>query len=185
MDSSGFEIPLYRTFDPDDLLDFHAARLLVLLEICGAGDRSRRIDGRTKLAKLDFFLRYPRFLREAHSTLGIDEASSVPETELEAPMIRYRYGPWDPKYRDYLAFLEARGLLRVVGSDVDGYSLTALGRRTASDLIENAAFAPLVLRARSMIGNLAGWNGTQLKNFIYERFAREVGDLQFHEVIDP
>ncbi len=184
MDKSGFEIPLYRTFDPDDLLDFHAARLLVLLEICGAGDRSRRIDGRTKLAKLDFFLRYPRFLREAQLTLGMEESSTL-DNELEAPMIRYRYGPWDPKYRDYLAFLEARGLLRVVGSDIEGYSLTASGRRTAQALIENEAFAPLVLRAQSMIGNLADWNGTQLKSFIYERFAREVGDLQFHEVIDP
>lgn len=144
------ETPLYRALDPDDLLDFHAARLLILLEVCGGGDRSRRIDGRTKLAKLDFFLRYPRFLEEAHRQLareGQVSRSFISEhPESEAPMIRYRYGPWDPRYRDYLAFLESRELLRVVGTTIEGYSLTAAGRRMAQALIQLPVFAPLVTR---------------------------------------
>lgn len=187
MNSAGFQIPLHRVVDPDDLLDFHAARLLILLEVCGSGERSRRIDGRTKLAKLDFFVRYPRFLSVAHRVLGIEPESRLTEqrVESEAPMIRYRYGPWDPGYRDYLAFLEARGLLRVVGTDVEGYSLTPAGRRVASQLMEHSAFVPLTKRAQSMVGNLATWNGSRLKAFIYDQFDQEVADLGYHEVIGP
>lgn len=186
MISSGYEMPLHRVVDPDDLLDFHAARLLILLEVCGSGERTRRIDGRTKLAKLDFFIRYPRFLEAAHRALGIaEEVRRHHHTESEAPMIRYRYGPWDPGYRDYLAFLEARGLLRVVGSNVEAYSLTGAGRRIASELLNHPAFIPLVERAQSMVGNLASWNGSRLKSFIYEQFDQEVGDLSYREVIEP
>lgn len=189
MTEDAYDVPLHRTVDPDDLLEFHAARLLILLEVCGTGDRARRIDGRTKLAKLDFFLRYPRFLYEAHRSLGNEvgdlESQAVHIAELEAPMIRYRYGPWDPSYRDYLAFLESRRLIRVVGTNVEGYSLSGSGRRLANELMQNAAFVPLVQRAQSMVGNLAQWNGSQLKAFIYERFAAEVADLRFRDVISP
>ena len=38
----------------DDVLEFHAARLLLLFRVCGTKDR---IDGLTKMAKLDFFVR--------------------------------------------------------------------------------------------------------------------------------
>ena len=37
--------PLHRTFDPDEALEFHAARLVILLEVCGHGAKSKRIDG--------------------------------------------------------------------------------------------------------------------------------------------
>jgi hypothetical protein len=188
MTDDAYGVPLHRTVDPDDILDFHAARLLVLLEVCGTGTRVRRIDGRTKLAKLDFFLRYPRFLHEAHQSMDLVSASSEDSgaaAELEAPMIRYRYGPWDPSYRDYLAFLESRKLIRVVGSDIEGYSLTGAGRQLARHLMEVPAFRPLVDRASSMVDNLALWNGNQLKLFIYERFAAEVADLTYRETITP
>ncbi len=46
----------------DDLLEFHAARLLLLFKVCGVAGR---IDGLTKMAKLDFFVRYPQFFNEA------------------------------------------------------------------------------------------------------------------------
>ena len=44
----------------DDIVEFHAARLLLLMEICGV---KGRIDGLTKMAKLDFFSRYPDFFQ--------------------------------------------------------------------------------------------------------------------------
>lgn len=50
--------PLHRVWDPDDAVDFHASRLLLLLNLCGTNP-GPGIEGRTKFAKLDFFLRYP------------------------------------------------------------------------------------------------------------------------------
>jgi hypothetical protein len=183
-------VPLHRALDPDSMLEFHAARLLVLIDTCGRTGRfTRRIDGRTKLAKLDFFLRYPTFLQRAQEVLAARSSIHVPYDatgeERESAMIRYRFGPWDPAYRNYLSFLESRGLLRVVGSNVEGYSLSAAGRRLAEALVQTPEFAPIVARAQSMIGNLASWSGSELKDFIYEIFDEEVSSRPYRAEITP
>jgi hypothetical protein len=69
------------------------ARLLLLINAFTT--RTRGLEGRTKLAKLDFFLRYPEYLSRA---LEIRTARPAPETSmstgaLERGMIRYRFGP--------------------------------------------------------------------------------------------
>jgi hypothetical protein len=181
--------PLYRALDPDDIPEFHAARLLLLIHICGTGSRARRIDGRTKLVKLDFFLRYPRFLERAEQVLfgeGRPHTDFDPGSEeIEAPMIRYRYGPWDPRYRTYLAFLESRGLVRKVGATLEGVSLTADGSRVAAKLRDQPEYRPIVERASAMVGNMAEWTGSEIKDFIYAIFDREVGQLTMREEIAP
>lgn len=172
--------PLHRPWDPDDNMDFHAARLLILLLRCGEGN-TNRIVGRTKLAKLDFFVRYPAFLEAARNEMRRRDLS-MPEwhadgPEVEAPMIRYRYGPWDPRYRQFLAFLESRGLIRITLTKPERVSLTASGRSLAHDLSARPSFLPIIERCDAMIGNLAGLSGTELKELIYELFPLEVGSL--------
>jgi hypothetical protein len=58
----------------DDLLEFHAARLLLLFKFCGKTNRNSglpRIDGLTKMAKLDFFVRHPaRSCKDVESISG-------------------------------------------------------------------------------------------------------------------
>jgi hypothetical protein len=46
-------------------LTYHAARILLLIAFCGRPARNPFIKGRTLLAKLDFFLRYPAYLDKA------------------------------------------------------------------------------------------------------------------------
>ena len=172
--------PLHRPWDPDESMDFHAARLLILLFRCGQGSRNS-IEGRTKLAKLDFFIRYPVFLERARNELR-SRGVRMPDwhasgAEIEAPMIRYRYGPWDPRYRQFLAFLEARQLIRITVSRPERVSLTATGRRLAIKISERRSFDPIVDRCDAMVGNLDQLSGTQLKDLIYEIFPTEVGDL--------
>ncbi|MGH2973483.1 MAG: hypothetical protein ACRDLL_01245 [Solirubrobacterales bacterium] len=178
---------MHRPLDTDSIPEFHAARLLILLATCSQGS-PRRIAGRTKLAKLDFFLRYPAFLQRALAATAMG-ASPVtyraPGNESEAPMIRYRYGPWDPRYGDFLALLEARGLIRVTGTRVDQIALTGLGRQMASRLSNRNEFADLVARGEALAERLASWNGTALKDLIYELFPSEVGDRRLREPIEP
>ena len=52
--------PVSLPLSADDIVEFHAARLLLLMSICGVAGR---IDGLTKMAKLDFFARYRRLIR--------------------------------------------------------------------------------------------------------------------------
>jgi hypothetical protein len=178
--------PLYQSFDPDSVTELHAARLLILLAVCGDGS-PRQIKGRTKLVKLDFFLRYPRFLERALSVLSARGFAVEPfradAAEVEAPMIRYRYGPWDPRYGDFIAFLEARGLVRVVGSRVETFQLTALGAAAARRILGLNEFADLRHRAQAAALPLASQSGNALKDLIYEIFPLEVGSLQLREQI--
>ena len=74
------------------------ARLLLL--IAAFSRRTRVLEGRTKLAKLDFLLRYPLYFERA---LHIRRPQLKPSPHLHQPdvesrMVRYRYGPWDPAY---------------------------------------------------------------------------------------
>jgi hypothetical protein len=57
----------------DDILEFHAARVLLLIAICGTNDA---ISSLTKLAKLDFFVRYPDFFLAA--AIADDKSVSAP-----------------------------------------------------------------------------------------------------------
>ncbi|MDQ3756327.1 MAG: hypothetical protein M3394_00530 [Actinomycetota bacterium] len=183
--------PIHQPYDPDDVIAFHAARLLLLLDVCGEGTTRRSIEGSTKLAKLDFFVRYPSFLARAHEALQrrgeeVTTQYVADQTEpVEAPMIRYRFGPWDPRYRQYLAFLEARQLV-VVGQGARGtkkVTLTAAGRRLARTAAADPSYAPVLARADTMVGNLAAWTGSELKDFIYDLLADEVGNRPMGEVI--
>jgi hypothetical protein len=176
----GVTPPLHRPWDPDDSLDFHAARLLILLRTCGQGSRSA-IEGRTKLAKLDFFVRYPSFLQTALEDAAARGGDALPwrapAAEIEAPMVRYRYGPWDFRYRQFLAFLEARKLIHVSLTRPERVSLTAAGKKVAGDLAQLPSFASIVDRCEAMQETLALRSGTELKDLVYELFPTEVSDL--------
>src|SRR6266487_3413996 len=90
------------------------ARLLLL--ISAFTRPTHGLQGRTKLAKLDFLLRYPEFFRRALAARGrpIPDAPEPEENNIERRMVRYRYGPWDPAYFALLGSLLARGLIETV-----------------------------------------------------------------------
>lgn len=164
----------------DNILEFHAARLLLLFHICG---RSGRIAGLTKMAKLDFFVRYPEFFRRACTTLGIE----IPTTtdHVEAAMVRYHYGPWDQRYYHVLAYLESRGLIEVEKSGKSfNLTLTKLGKNIAQELTKEQVFQELIHHMEQVNKVFGGKGGSQLKNLIYEIFDKEVGQLSLQEVIE-
>jgi len=163
----------------DDVLEFHAARLLMLFNLCGT---SGRIDGLTKMAKLDFFVRYPQFFDELCAKLG--ERSKSPITSVESSMVRFHYGPWDKRYYHILSYLESKGLLEVTKSG-NSYklNLTPGGKELAKRLEHEESFSGLaeqMKRVKQVLGNKAG---STLKKLIYEVFEQEVAQLRMGEVI--
>jgi hypothetical protein len=91
----------------DNIVEFHAARLLLLVSLCGTANR---IDGLTKMAKLDFFVRYPDFFAVAKK-----DQTPVPQDHeaVESAMVRHHYGPWDKRYYHILAYLESKQLIEL------------------------------------------------------------------------
>jgi len=160
----------------EESLEFHAARLLLLLKF--AGGRKARIIGRTKIAKMDFFVRYPTYLVKAANMHSI-QSTVRPGARPESPMIRYKYGPWDKKYYDVFALLVARDLIAVCPSDKgDVFALTDRGQ-LAVDELQGPEFEEIIGRCCLVYRLFGGKSGTQIKSFIYDNFpeivARPIG----------
>ena len=169
----------------DDVIEFHAARLL-LLSICGVAGR---LDGLTKMAKLDFFVRYPDFFEAARAATvpaAATPASVLSDTDdaVESAMVRHHYGPWDKRYYHVLAYLEARQLI-TVAKERNSFQiiLTDLGRERAKALVARPSFASLAERMRQVKKTFGSKNGTFLKNLIYRLFDQEVGKRSMGETI--
>jgi hypothetical protein len=170
----------------DDVVEFHAARLLLLLKFCGV---SGRIDGLTKMAKLDFFARYPDFFAAARRA-ALPDASDAQETQgdadtaVEAAMVRHHYGPWDKRYYHVLAHLEAKQLITVTKHGKSyRLCLTDEGKKRARTLAERPSFAPLIERMREIKTVFGTKSGDTLKKLIYRLFDEEVGRRAMGEVI--
>jgi hypothetical protein len=169
----------------DDIVEFHAARLLLLLSTCGI---SGRIDGLTKMAKLDFFVRYPDFFESARAAVG-NTADRLtprgPDEAVESAMVRHHYGPWDKRYYHVLAHLEAKGLITVrkIGNSYSIALTKGLGHARAEAIAAQPSFAPLVERMHEVKKTFGAKRGTFLKKLIYRLFDEEVSRKSLGEVI--
>lgn len=174
-----------RTLIADDLIEFHASRLLLLVMLCGIQNRAvgtYRIEGLTKLAKLDFFVRYPEFFQRAAAHFNVSvNATAAPA---DSKMIRFHYGPWDKRYYQVIPYLEARNLLTVakVGNSYH-FSLTPKGSAIGQQLNADPAFASLAARMKEVKRVLGARSGSSLKDLVYALFEEEVGAKKLNTTI--
>jgi hypothetical protein len=169
----------------EDRDDLHLGRLLVLLNAFAKRDGSGTVNGLTKLAKLDFLLRYPVYLQRALEARHSQKSAKVTDHEqksVESKMVRFRYGPWDFRYRRFLNLLVGMGLANV---SVDGRTvkigLTQAGQDAATALGQTEAYQDIKERAKLLKGNL-DLTATNLMKFVYETFP-EIADLRLGEQI--
>ncbi|MBK1867568.1 hypothetical protein [Taklimakanibacter albus] len=176
-------VDILTSLDKDE--DIHLARILVLLKAFNRPE-GPAIEGITKLAKLDFLLRYPSCLEKALLARGVSP-KSIPVDDyerlaIEARMIRYRYGPWDHRYRRFLNILAARRLVTV---RTDGRTiqidLTVTGDKLAESLSNREGFKRVFERALLLKKHL-DLKARRLMEFIYELFP-ELTTLEFNEGI--
>lgn len=181
---------------PDELqalrgdLAYHQMRVLILIAaVAGAQGSNRKLDGLTKLAKLDFLVRYPAVaptviadLDQRDPRLHLSEPGGH---EVEAPMIRYRYGPWDDRYYPVIGALVGRGLVRYAPGRRGSVALspTPTGRKLVEDLIQSNEWKVLGERCQAIAQHAGGLTGARLKGLIYERLP-ELMDRPHRQVIE-
>lgn len=167
----------------DDVLEFHAIRLLLLMKVCGTAGR---IDGLTKMAKLDFFVRYPEFFTKVAAHLrGAKPTVPTEPKQVESSMVRFHYGPWDQRYYHILSNLEAKNLITVSrDSSTFLLQLTPLGNSVAGQAEKREPFKPIVEHMRQVKKLLGKKAGSTLKDLVYEVFEQEVGERSLGEVIE-
>lgn len=149
--------------------EYHEARLLVLL-----APHDRGVSGLTKLAKLDFLLRYPVMLERLASSEDLSlpgEIGPTPSerTAVESPMIRYKYGPWDNRYYAILGALVSKGLLQTSSSASSmRFELTDRGRDLATEIGGFDEWARTAGRAAYLRAHF-NRSGNALKTQIYKQ----------------
>jgi hypothetical protein len=184
--------------DPEELallredLAYHQARVLLLVDAVAATQGHQgKVDGLTKLAKLDFLLRYPALapavldrLSAADPRLRLPAGEAASPADAEAPMIRYKYGPWDDRYYAIIGALVGRGLLRYMPGRRGSVALapTPAGRELAGHLAAADEWGDVAERSQAIAESSAGMSGNALKTLIYQRLA-SLMDRQFGEVI--
>jgi hypothetical protein len=152
-------------------LYYHQARVLLLLNAFSA-NRGYAMRGLTKLAKLDFLLRYPNFL-ERLLPGGADDwpldTRPTPNEYLavESQVIRYKYGPWDDRYHLILSALVGRGLITYT-RDRSGaaFRVSRKGRQLASEIAAEPSWHITAARC-AMLRKHLNYNGNHLKQVIY------------------
>jgi len=161
--------------DAENADGLHLARLLVLLRSADKRGKgaAKPVEGITKLAKLDFLLRYPVYLERALTALDKSPADAAvlprERTTVETKMIRFRYGPWDGRYRRWLSLLSSRGLitLSLSGRKIE-IGLTDRGRAIADELAIRPAFQDFATRGAVVMKAVGAMSATKLKDFVYE-----------------
>jgi hypothetical protein len=102
---------------------------------------------------------------------------------VESRMVRYRFGPWDHRYRRFLNLLTARGLVTV---RIDGRTInvgvTGRGLEAAARLAASGEFDDMARRAAALKGAL-DLTATNLMKFVYDTFP-ELASLSMNEVIE-
>lgn len=160
--------------DLDEQSVLHKSRLLILLFVFAGKNNKDSIEGITKFAKLDFLLRYPTMLKRAleikgESTKGI----FIEEHELhsvESEMVRYRFGPWDHRYRQHLSLLAGEGLIKITSEGRKVIiSLTDKGFSLGSTLSNDPLLRIYTLRS-CILKRHFDLTSTYLVKFIYDNF---------------
>ena len=170
----------------DDAVDLHAARIILLLNAFTGKDGTERVQGLTKLAKLDFLLRYPAMLQRALEAKGKTtrdvKLQDHERTSVESEMVRYRFGPWDHRYREFINVLVAKGLATV---SIEGRTIVIGLTSTGIDTAHRLAADPLfeAYRRRSLtLKRHFDLTATNLMRFIYDTFP-EIVSLRSNEPI--
>jgi hypothetical protein len=159
----------------DSLL--HQMRVLILVTaIAEQHGNAGKLDGLTKLAKLDFLIRYPHFVHRVLGDVEVSDPRLHLEDEVRLPMIRYRYGPWDDRYYPVVGALVGRGLLRYRANRRGNVALspTPLGKSTVLEISFESGWRETLERCQLIAEATVGLTGTALKNMIYEKLPQEL-----------
>jgi len=167
--------------------ELHLIRLLLLLS--EADKRSgKTIEGITKLAKLDFLLRYPncleRLLKATNKDTEKVDIKPHERTTIESKMIRFRYGPWDDRYRRWIGLLVAKGLaITYLKGRTVHVGLTEKGREAINTLVSVDEFKDLEIRSKEIYKVVGNKTAMVLKDLIYDVFP-EIINLKWGQGIN-
>lgn len=167
--------------------DLHLGRILILINEFSRSKHTGIINGLTKLAKLDFLLRYPVYLEKALEARNTNvkkvNLKDYEKRSVESKMIRFKYGPWDFRYRRFINILIGKGLVfHYVEGKTINVGITTKGEELVKKLEEDDIHRDTLQRAKILKQHF-DLSGSYLMNFVYRVFP-EIGTLKYGEKIE-
>lgn len=157
------------------------ARLMILInDLCGI-QHNKKIDGVNKLAKLDFLLKSPTYLKKGLLRLNTKvtiEVTNVEADSIENRLQQYRYIPWDEEYRKYLNVIIAKGLIDIFFEKDDYFiQISELGIQVSEALKEDRFFKEYSNRSKIISTHFGSYSEGYLNNFFAINFP-EIGSFK-------
>lgn len=153
-------------------IEHQQLRILILIsEVASIPGNASKLDGLTKLAKLDFLTRYPAAQPLVADVLDgfVSERNRVIHLSPDLPMMRYKFGPWDDRYYPVLGALVGRGLASYAKGRRGGVaiSLSPQGRKLIKTLRQDSRWSAVFDSYHSVASQFGLETGNRLKEAIY------------------
>ena len=162
-------------------LNTQLARLMILIDdLCGV-QHNKKIDGINKLAKLDFLLKSPSYLKKGLTKLRTNITINIESFELdsiESKTNLYRYIPWDENYRKILNIIIARDLVNISFEKDDYFiQISHKGILIAEELKQDRYFKEFVNRSKIISTHFGSYSEGFLNSF-FEKYFPEIGSFK-------
>ncbi|MBZ9688443.1 hypothetical protein G9F72_019115 [Clostridium estertheticum] len=165
--------------DSDDTNNI--VRMLMLMYTFAGRNQTGKIEGITKLAILDFLLRYPVALDKALENIESQgnktiykkkfKLQSYEVNSIDAKMMKFNFAPWDFKYRRIVHILSAKDLIRI---NTDGKKtvlvITSKGIDTSNKIKILKDYEYLIVRCSIVKTVFGSWSQKKLIEMIYSTF---------------
>lgn len=162
-------------------LNTQLARLMILInDLCGV-QHNKKVEGVNKLAKLDFLLKSPSYLKKGLTKLNTHVTIDIKSFEInsiESKMNLYRYIPWDENYRKLLNIIIAKGLVNISFEKDDYFiQISQLGITIVEELQKDRYFKEFSNRSKIISTHFGSYSEGYLNNFFGLNFP-EIGSFK-------
>lgn len=165
--------------DSDDIN--YLVRMLILIDTFAGKNGNGKIEGITKLAILDFLLRYPAALNKTLEEQEIQgnkkvnkkkfQLQSYEVNSIDAKMMKFNFAPWDFKYRRIVSILKAKNLIKLqLEGKKNVLKITSKGSDTANKIKALKNYEYLIARCKIIKSVFGSWSQKKLIDMIYSTF---------------
>ncbi|MDQ0090114.1 putative type IV restriction endonuclease [Paenibacillus anaericanus] len=154
----------------DERDELHIIRILVLIYTLIGAKKDKVTIELTKLAKMDFLLRYPSALDSALLNLYKQKDVSITEAEknnIETNILSFRFSPWSSDFRRLMVLLNAKSLIKWEqrGKYLDIYH-TPKGIELFKEVLKFKEFESMIKQSQAIKTNISNLSGLKLDSLL-------------------
>lgn len=154
----------------DEQDELHIIRVLILVYTLIGSKNDKTTIELTKLAKMDFLLRYPSALDSALTSLNKNKNLNITEAEknnIETNILSFRFSPWSSDFRRLMVLLNAKSLLRWERREksLDIYK-TPIGLKLYQELLNFDEFKSMIQQAKAIKTNISTLSTIKLDSLL-------------------